>query len=575
MKIKRILILSLFFMISGLLIYPLNAEFVVVVEPEDEVTVVFDNDIPAPPPVEEPPAEEPTVEEPAEVPGTDTVDLTVDDTNSNIVYKKLVFNLSDYISENTTIIEGRIWFSRSKNDTDKYYEQARLWIKQLPKKNKESMKVSLKKKWSKPYTSNCKKGGYEWNVTDELIGLITDGNDSFEINVKYYNKESLSKSFLLITYENEESSETGALISASVDVYPKTINLKSRRSWIKAHIELPEEYDANEIDISSVKITEIDGSQIEAISIANGYKKASGLMVRFPREELKKVLSPAVNVSITVAGSLASGEKFVGKTLVNVIEPGINKLISVSGGGVGNLKNANINIPLGALDEATEITIATDEETEEEDSDEDQDSDNALDEQELEGIGKGCHFGPEGTQFNKPVLITLYYDDIEGNDSRNLNIYYWNTALRLWEVLANSEVDTANNSVSAEVKHFSLYRVLSTKAAESNEDYLGSSFRLGEVYCYPSPAREGIDPTFHVEADNANEIQIRIFNVAGNEVNAILLDGSNIVYKNSIPAYEYVWNTAGVASGVYVYSVTAVKEGHQSLRVIKKMGIVK
>ena len=298
MKIQRILILSFFLVILSLLISPLNAEFVVVVEPEDEVvTVVFDNDIPEPP-AEEPPAEEPPAEEPEEVPGTETVDLTIDDNDSDIVYKKLVFNLSNYLSENIKVIEGRIWFSRNKNDTNKYYEQARLWIMQIPKKNKKFMKISLKKKWSKPYTANCKKGGYEWNITDELMDALNNDNSNFEVNIKYFNKEPLNKSLLIITYEDEESGETGTLITASVDVYPRPINLKSRRSHIKAHIELPEVYDLNEIDISSVEITEVDGSQIEAIPAVTlpGYKNnkkndTSHLIVRFPREDLKKVLS--------------------------------------------------------------------------------------------------------------------------------------------------------------------------------------------------------------------------------------------------------------------------------------------
>ncbi len=615
MKIKRILIITFCLLISSFLLTPLKAEFVVTVEPEDEITIVFDGDTPEEPgetPAEpEEPAlpeypEEPVApEEEPEIPAGDTIDLTSENDESNIICKKLVFDLRRHLSKNAKIKKSYIWFNRSLNENDEYYNQARIWIGQLPKKWKNSwdglsektrkrfLRLFLKRKWSKSSTLNCKKGGYEWDITDDLQAEWDNGNEYYEINIKYYDRESLSKSLLVITCEDDDSEETGAVISAAIDINPKTINLKSRNLLISARIELPSGYSANDIDFSSVNITKVDGSLVEPVP-ADSYSKqvknrnnnnTAELKVWFPRNNLKKFLSVAENVSITISGKLTTGEAFEGRAFINVIEPGRNKLLSENGGKITGHAKAGIIIPSGALDKVTEITITTNKETEEENINEVIESpearDSALNDQGLEEIGEGCNFGPEGTQFNKPVLITLYYnkEELKGYNPEDLKIYYWNKTLKSWETLKDSSVDTVSCSVSACVDHFSLYQVLTRKISSSTDapeiPGISASFELGEVYCYPSPARDGVNPVFHVEAGSADEVRLGIFNVTGNEIATIILDRSQAFMKNLKLTHEYTWDITNIASGIYIYTVTAEKEGFMPLRTMKKMGIIK
>jgi len=115
-------------------------------------------------------------------------------------------------------------------------------------------------------------------------------------------------------------------ISATVNITPKTLNLKSRGNFITASIKLPDGFDVNQIDGNTVQISAIDGNAIEAISadktMVEEIESDSCLLAKFERRDLINVLSPGDEVNITVEGLLTSGEKFTGVDTIRVIEPG-------------------------------------------------------------------------------------------------------------------------------------------------------------------------------------------------------------------------------------------------------------
>lgn len=115
-------------------------------------------------------------------------------------------------------------------------------------------------------------------------------------------------------------------ISATVDITPNTLNLKSLGNFITASIELPDEFNVNQIDGNTVQISAIDEHSIEPISadktMVEGIESDNCLLAKFDRKDLINVLVPGDEVNITIEGLLTNGEKFTGVDTLRVIEPG-------------------------------------------------------------------------------------------------------------------------------------------------------------------------------------------------------------------------------------------------------------
>jgi hypothetical protein len=73
------------------------------------------------------------------------------------------------------------------------------------------------------------------------------------------------------------------------------------------------------------------------------------------------------------------------------------------------------------------------------------------------------------------------------------------------------------------------------------------------TYCYPNPARES-DLTVRVFLEEPAIIEVEVFDVSGERVARFARDG--------LPtANEIVWETAGVASGLYLVRIEAAEPG--------------
>ena len=98
------------------------------------------------------------------------------------------------------------------------------------------------------------------------------------------------------------------------------------------------------------------------------------------------------------------------------------------------------------------------------------------------------------------------------------------------------------------------------------------TFKLGEVYCYPNPAK-GAKPVLHVETGLADAVRVRIYDVAGSLMREAELTQPAVI--DGKYAYEYPWDTSGAGSGVYMFAVTAKKQGFPDLKAIRKCAVVK
>ena len=174
-------------------------------------------------------------------------------------------------------------------------------------------------------------------------------------------------------------------------------------------------------------------------------------------------------------------------------------------------------------------------------------------------------FGNSSTKINSSVTIIIPYkdSDVVGMNEQDLRIYEWNSTKGKWMPVSSSTVHSSENYVSAEVSHFSIFRIM---------EFVSGSIPLIEAsttYCYPNPARDVNKMTFKSRLGEDAKIVVNIYNVAGELVATLEKDGLAGV-NTTID-----WDITNIASGVYIYRVEAFpKSGGTSKVVIKKLAIV-
>jgi parallel beta-helix repeat protein len=118
-----------------------------------------------------------------------------------------------------------------------------------------------------------------------------------------------------------------SIISAQVDVDPDTLNLKSKGKWITCYIELLQSMDVKDIDVSTVRISDINGNSVDipAEKRPTGIGDNDGdsvpdLMVKFDRSEVEDQSNPG-DATITISGELKDSTVFEGYDTINVKNP--------------------------------------------------------------------------------------------------------------------------------------------------------------------------------------------------------------------------------------------------------------
>lgn len=410
-------------------------------------------------------------------------------------------------------------------------------------------------------------------------------------------------------YLPKEEAET----VATVDISPNTLNLASNGKHITLFLSFPAAAGkASDIDKATVRITEVNGEAIDALSPIDKHTKiqepeeagVERLKLKFDRQEVQDVLTAGDANALTIAAAFTDGTEFSGvgtiwaneekrekhkkkkrekKTRkksvfkVDISADVVFSLVSSKGGKIKTKIRTAVDIPSGATLGA-DITI----------SPEDKKDLNRISRRltaklrkALKEVGPAVEYGPEGTHFSKPVTLEIPYDPAKipaGHSVEDLRIYYWNPASGEWDALASS-VHTTEGVVRAQTDHFSLYQVLSggEPAAGNSGD---SDFRFREVYAYPNPARRGVSPTFHIEAEKADRVDINIYDLSGERVHSLSIDGPGRLIddgsgRGPVLAFERAWDVSNVGSGVYIFAVTAHKAGRGAIRIRHKVAVIK
>ena len=136
----------------------------------------------------------------------------------------------------------------------------------------------------------------------------------------------LAEDILISSIPNQpyiiRSTETGIfqIIPVTIDIDPNTLNLKSAGNWITCYIELPEEYNVEDIDISTILLNQVVPAENHPTNI-NDYDNDNihDLMVKFDRQSVQDILTPGDNVEIKINCELTDGTKFEGTDYIRVI----------------------------------------------------------------------------------------------------------------------------------------------------------------------------------------------------------------------------------------------------------------
>jgi YVTN family beta-propeller protein len=204
-------------------------------------------------------------------------------------------------------------------------------------------------------------------------------------------------------------------------------------------------------------------------------------------------------------------------------------------------------------------------------------------------VFKKMTFASGKSQFANALSVTLPAPDedkdgvLDGTDIpvQKLKPYYFDEKKNQWVPVASKAGYTLNglqtapeagaNGVSFQVDHFTLFGLF--------QEYRPlKTIVLGEVYCFPNPARAGQSPTFHIEAGAANRAEVRIYDVSGELVHSADIPGPpQVVDDGQGPeqAFEYRWDVSSVGSGVYYYVATAHDNGGGSVRKVGKCSVIK
>jgi hypothetical protein len=118
------------------------------------------------------------------------------------------------------------------------------------------------------------------------------------------------------TYASDIVAIVVPTITATVDINPKTMNLKSRSKWITAHIELPEGYNIEDIDVSAILLN-------DTVPAENSKVCGRKLIVRFDRSEIIAHIYHVSritygDVTLTITGQLTDGTTFEGSDTIKI-----------------------------------------------------------------------------------------------------------------------------------------------------------------------------------------------------------------------------------------------------------------
>ena len=165
------------------------------------------------------------------------------------------------------------------------------------------------------------------DVDSFILGQgITSGNVTLEVTGQFLDGWAFAGSSRV---------EVFAVVNATVDIVPNTLNLRAKPKYVNAFIELPEGYNVSEIDLSSILMNDTIAIDPSAPTLIGDYNNDGipDLMVKFNGTEVIAYVLANVNmtqlseersmtITLTINGHLNGETLFKGCDTVRIILPG-------------------------------------------------------------------------------------------------------------------------------------------------------------------------------------------------------------------------------------------------------------
>ena len=126
-----------------------------------------------------------------------------------------------------------------------------------------------------------------------------------------------------ITADSELTHDEFMLQTATtIDFDPDTLNLESKGKWVTVYIELPEGYDINQINVSSIRLNDTVPASDKLTEIGDYNDDGiADLMVKFDRGSVIELIPEGVSeVTLTVSGDFTEIVRFTGEDTIKVMK---------------------------------------------------------------------------------------------------------------------------------------------------------------------------------------------------------------------------------------------------------------
>lgn len=185
--------------------------------------------------------------------------------------------------------------------------------------------------------------------------------------------------------------------------------------------------------------------------------------------------------------------------------PLATKTVGPAGGTLASADGKlTLTVPAGALSAETSLTVEPVENT------------------APNGVGKGYHFGPEGTRFAKPATWTYHYDRGEVNGIGEVAIAVQQPD-RSWVLTRGATLNTTSRTITTQIRHFSWWSVITQfRLTPETDTMLVNSKRMFEVQFIDY---KGGFPRFEANAEDLLAPLVRIESVDPSRIKSVSLNG--------------------------------------------------